>query len=624
MEDITKNKIIAKEYTLDEILKDKKYTVDYFQREYSWNKENIEQLIIDLTNAFLNDYKSGDETKAVANYNNYYMGSIVLYEKGGELSIIDGQQRITSLTLLLIYLYQFSNKTLDSQIRNLILSDSFGELSFNIQVPEREACLKALFNDGSYTVLDSDDSSTINMVQRYENICDFFPKEDIHDEILKSFVYWLKAKIIIVKITALSEDNAYTIFETMNDRGLNLTQSEMLKGFILSKYDNEADRKFTNEVWKKDILSFNNFDKETDSVFFQSWFRAKFADTIRQSKVGSLNMDFESIGTRFHNWFKENFDKGLLKEAIHNNIKLFVDNNYSFYRDKFILIKNAEILFDKDLEHVFYIKRWGIAPSLAYPLLLSPLCLGDDPNTCKLKIDLVAKYIDGFVVRRSTNFKNFGASSIRYTMCTLTKEIRNTPLHDLQVILSDKMKEIDESLNFKNALQEFHLHGTNGYFIKYYLCRLTAFIDEGSGNGFKFELYMDNPGAKPYEIEHIWCDHFNMHKDEFEQENDFKFWRNKIGALLLLPRGANQSYNDMPYTNDENPEKGKKHHYIRENILAQSLCNETYLNNPNFLRFKVSNNLPFQPHQEFKKNDITARCTLYALLSELIWPCDLK
>ena len=98
------NIITAKEFSLQDILSSKKYSVDFFQREYSWKKENMVKLVYDLTNAFYENYHTGDTPESIDNYNSYYMGPIVLFDQNGKSSIIDGQQRITSLTLLLIYL----------------------------------------------------------------------------------------------------------------------------------------------------------------------------------------------------------------------------------------------------------------------------------------------------------------------------------------------------------------------------------------------------------------------------------------------------------------------------------------------------------------------------------------
>ncbi len=607
------NVIQAKEYTLQEILNGKKYTVDYFQREYSWKKENIEQLLYDLTSAFFDDYRSTHVIQNVANYNTYFMGSLVLSDKNGNSSIIDGQQRITSLTLVLIYLYHATDKSMSSQLESLIYSDSYGKKSFNIQVPEREACLKALFEEGTYSVQEGDDESTRNMAVMFEEIGECFPSEQFtNPDTLKAFVYWVIGKIILVKITAMSEDNAYTIFETMNNRGVSLTSSDMLKGFILSKFSSDAKRKSVNESWKKDMQKLYVYGNDTEAQFFQSWLRSQFADSIRQTKVGSLNMDFENIGTRFHNWFKENYDKGLLAVAISGDIENFVDKNYKFYLGVYIKIRKAEEAFQKDLEHIYYIKRWGIAASLSYPLLLSSICSDDSPEIINEKLEIVARYIDSFVVYRSTNFKNFSASSIRYTMYSMVKIIRNKSVDELKELLRNNLLELDSQFNFKNAMPNFKMHGMNKYFIKYFLSRITSYVEEGTGLGIHFEKFMHNPNCKPFEIEHIWCDKFDLFTDEFTQQNDFNNWRNTIGDLILLQRGTNQSYSDKVYAD-------KMPHYIKENLLAMSLCQGAYQNNPNFNNFFQQANLSFKSHPQYKKQDILDRCNLYAEIANMIW-----
>jgi len=136
------NKIEAHDRKVFEVLENRKYTVDYFQREYNWQRKHIEQLITDLTNAFLDEYQEGDTRTDGENYNNYYLGPFVVSEKEGQRSIIDGQQRLTSLTLLLIYLNNLQ-KTLgiNEKIEPLIFSEHRGVKSFNIQVEERRECL---------------------------------------------------------------------------------------------------------------------------------------------------------------------------------------------------------------------------------------------------------------------------------------------------------------------------------------------------------------------------------------------------------------------------------------------------------------------------------------------------
>ena len=97
-------KIDGKEKTLRELLQNQQYTIQYYQREYRWGTKQILELLSDLTEEFLSYYSENDERKAVKNYGYYYLGSIIRTNNNAGNAIIDGQQRLTSITLLLIYI----------------------------------------------------------------------------------------------------------------------------------------------------------------------------------------------------------------------------------------------------------------------------------------------------------------------------------------------------------------------------------------------------------------------------------------------------------------------------------------------------------------------------------------
>jgi len=606
------NKIEAKDCSIAEVLDKKKYTVDYYQREYSWQKKHIEQLVTDLSSAFLNEYEPEHDRSEVENYNSYYLGPFVLSEKQGKRSIIDGQQRLTSLTLILVFLNNLQKEYgVDEHIESLIFSEKFGNKSFNIDVPERVGCLQALFESGSYGLSVDTDASSINMVERYTDIVEAFPKE-INAEVLPFFIDWFKECVVLVEILAYSDDNAYTIFETMNDRGLNLTSTEMLKGYLLSRFKDDSLRKTTNEYWKKSIATLQGFDKEEDQAFIQSWLRAKYAVTIRASKAGSTNEDFEKIGTRFHHWFRDNLDLMNLHKDSQDDFNVFVNNTFKYYHETYLRIRRAENQIQPGLESVYYIKQWGIASSLSYPLLLSSLLTTDSVDLANKKINAVARYIEIFCVRRAINFRGFGAASIRYTMYTLVKDLRDKSLDELTAILKGKLEHMDERWENFNT---FRLHGQNQKFVKYLLSRISAHVDELAGMSDSFSDYFGKGSGKPFQIEHIWSIHHAEHKEEFEQINDFNEYRNHIGGLVLLPVGTNQSYGDKPYGI-------KKEHYIKENLLVKSLCPLAYENNPNFNKLISEHGLPFRPHEEFNKTDLDQRQALYQMLCEQIWSFD--
>ncbi|MEX6152909.1 DUF262 domain-containing protein [Providencia hangzhouensis] len=604
------NKIDANNRSILEVLDNKKYTVDYYQREYSWEQTHIEQLVTDLCNAFLDNYDPKHQRQDVADYNSYYLGPFVLSEKSGKRSIIDGKQRLTSLTLFLIYLNNKQRELgLKEAISGMIFSEKFGVKSFNIDVPERTACLDALFNQGEYVPPEDADASTVNMVARYQNICDAFPIDRIDEKVFPLFIDWFKELVVLVEIVAYNDENAYTIFETMNDRGLNLTPTEMLKGFLLSKYRDDKKRQKANDFWKQTVIDLKAFDKEEDQRFIQAWLRAKYAESIRQSKAGSLNEDFEKIGTRFHNWVRDNLSKMKLAKAGENEFDAFINTEFKYYVNAYKRLRQAEETITSGLDSIHYIYQWGIATSLSYPLMLAPLKTTDSIELANKKMNLVAKYIDIFCVRRAINFRNFSASSIRYTMYNLVKEIRNKDYNELLVIFDKMLSDMDERWD---GFDRFCLHGQNGRFVKYLLSRLSSYVDSLAGANTDFSTYYHATNGKPFEIEHLWANNFDDHKDEFEQQNDFYDVRNKIGALVLLPRGTNQSYSDKPYVD-------KLPHYIKENLLVKSLHPLAYENNPNFNKLFTNNGLAFKAHSEMKVADIKERCELYRQIAEQIW-----
>src|SRR5260221_4048019 len=127
----------------------------------------------------------------------------------------------------------------------------------------------------------------------------------------------------------------------MNDRGLNLTSTEMLKGYVLSRFSDPKDREKANRFWKDSIQTLHKQSKDEDQQFFQTWLRSQYADTIRQGKAGSSNEDFEKIGTRFHSWFRDNLQKIGLKAASPGGFRTLVHDEMNFYLRAYLDVLDA-------------------------------------------------------------------------------------------------------------------------------------------------------------------------------------------------------------------------------------------------------------------------------------------
>lgn len=606
-----KNKIEATDTSINKLLKDQKFTIDYFQREYRWQERHIKLLIEDLTTTFLKSYNKDDKRSEVTNYQSYYLGSVVFnINEDGKKSIIDGQQRITSITLLLIHLNRLQQSSPNKiNITDLIFSEKYGEKSFNMSDDSREGCLTSLFETGEYDLKNDDNETVINMIERYEDIVESFPDE-LTEGALPYFIDWFIENVIIVEITAYSDENAYTIFETMNDRGLNLTPTEMLKGYILSKITDKKQRTEINDLWKNEIQKLHEYGENNDQSFFQAWFRGKYANTIRPGKAGSENQDFELIGSRFHNWFKDNH-RTIFNLLTSDDFYSFFKRDFPFYVKLYITIWENQITYNAGTPHLHYINYWGVAESLQDPLLLASINIDDSQSVINKKLDFVARYIETFTVRRSVNYRKFGQTSIKYSIFNIIRSIRNNNLTELSENLIKETDKIDEQWS---GVWNFGLHGMNRKFVKHLLSRVSSYIDNLVGKDTTYVTY-HHPNGKQFEIEHIWADKFEEHTDEFEQKDEFHWWRNSAGALLLLPQGTNQSFNSDKY-------EDKLEHYLKENSYAQTLHPGYYQKNPNFLKSEIVQELGFEHHLAFKKEDIEKRQRLLQRICERLWSTD--
>ncbi len=363
--------IDGKGRTIWELFNNRRYDIDNYQREYKWQTKQLVELVDDLCGKFLEHYKEDHERQEVSRYGHYFLGSIILSQKKGLSFIIDGQQRLTTLTLFLIYLHHRQRKLLDNEraeISNLIMSSKYGKKSYNIDVPERSPCLDKLYSGEPYFPTAKDPEAVRNMVARYKEIEQNFPQE-ISDQALPYFLDWLLNNVHLVEITAYSDDDAYTIFETMNDRGLSLAPLDMLKSFLIANITDESERERINGIWKRTTNRLLELDKEQPADAVKAWLRSQYADSIRERKKGAKAGDFDRLGTEFHRWVRENEKRiGLTKSA---DYVRFVERDFKFYSDQYETLQLASLKSAKGFETV-YANGW-LEFTLQYPLLLAPL-----------------------------------------------------------------------------------------------------------------------------------------------------------------------------------------------------------------------------------------------------------
>lgn len=588
-----------------------KYGLEFYQREYAWTEANVSELINDLTSKFVEEFDKTHERKRVASYKPYFLGPIVTSLAEGTRYLVDGQQRLTTLILFLIHLHHLSKEQdYDANLKHLIYFEHYGERTFNINVPEREQVMHCIFDGYDFEVNREKQSESVrNIWEQYKNIEEIFPS-DLQGQALPYFIDWLLGRVFLVEIGTTDQNMALEIFETMNDRGLRLSNTDMLKGLLLSNIEDDELIEDSNILWRSRVLELSDLDKNADSEFIKSWLRGKFAVTIREGGKNATPGDFDKIGSAFHKWVRDN--RKIIGLNSPSDFSKFINNDFDRMSSRYIQLLYAGKEFTVDLEYIFYntYNRF----TLQYLPILASISADDDDKTFIQKTSLITKFLDMFIARRMINNRNIGQSSLKGTMFALAKEVRGLDLDKMQKVLVKRVENMmaDSSESFDN-IKFLRLGGRNGRYIRYLLSRITAWIDEGCGVDNNFPQYVNRNVKYPHEVEHIWANQYERHKDDFASTIDFDQHRNLIGGLLLLPKDFNTSFGDKPYSE-------KIEHYNGQNLLARSLHPLAYRHNPSFSRFIQETELPFKAYPDtFTKSDIEERQDLYRQICEKIW-----
>ncbi|HDX3382062.1 TPA: DUF262 domain-containing protein [Campylobacter jejuni] len=277
-----------------------KFLIPMYQRPYAWTLEECDQLWGDIVTFFNDeDRKPGDE---------YFLGSVVMYKQNDYQNIIDGQQRTTSLSLLLKALYVKAFKDRSEETRNLVsmlerclwdIDDVSGKVDYatshlqsEVIAKEDEDILRQILTN-EYTLKDEDVKSRIEKVKsNYEKNYLFFLLKS--DEFAKENpTRWEKLCVVILKSCILlpiecegyDEDsrleNALRIFNTLNNRGIPLSDSDIFKGIVFKSKRNLEERKEFASKWKE-LESQNNMD-----FIFRSYMHViRARNKIKTSEIG--------------------------------------------------------------------------------------------------------------------------------------------------------------------------------------------------------------------------------------------------------------------------------------------------------------------------------------------------
>lgn len=254
------------------------FVIPEYQRPYSWSDDEIITLFEDLWE-FSIERTHSDGAK------NYFLGCVVSYEENEERQIIDGQQRITSLFLLLRAVFSMlekeDNKT--DEVNNFIqkIKPALWKENEMTGKEDRSKILlrSEVVTDSGNLILrnilesgEADKNAKDNYSKNYNKFKELYiQKSQSSPNQIYHFVLALLNYSILLPITADDQETALTIFNTLNNRGLPLSDADIFKSYIYKKLDDTGKKAFINK-WKKLETDAEKVNESIQSLFYYNMF----------------------------------------------------------------------------------------------------------------------------------------------------------------------------------------------------------------------------------------------------------------------------------------------------------------------------------------------------------------
>lgn len=374
---------------------DNRYIIPVYQRNYDWRPKQCEQLFNDLVQIIKKDRKS------------HFFGSIVTSsaDKGGKSDylVIDGQQRITTISILFTAMVNLmksgivvaKDNRLAEKIEKKFLVDEY-------QTEERKLRLKPIKDDCiSFDKLITNNPTEFvessNITQNYHYFENRIKKNEISIDELYEAIFRLE----IIDIFLDKEDNPQLIFESLNSTGLDLTEADKIRNFILMGLDAKKQEEYYETYWNK----IEKFTAYNVSGFIRNYL------TLIQKKIPNINnvyFTFKEYVLEKMNIESEEDCETILKDMLY----------YSQIYNRIITAKNDP----KDVISSILFRLNNIEMTVSYPFLLAMFGHEQRSEITFADIETTLKVIESYIARRIM-CPNYTSNALNKVFCTLDSEV---------------------------------------------------------------------------------------------------------------------------------------------------------------------------------------------------------
>lgn len=604
------------------------YRIDFYQREYKWTGDEVKTLIDDIFYHFELSYAEHadldpSEKNITAKYSWYYLNTYITNKTEGRLFVVDGQQRLTTLTLMLIALnHMCGPKAFDSPDLRDWLKEKIagvgvgGKRKFWMAHDKRDPLMRALFEGKTPSEDMIDDGITArHMIENYTLIQKELAARISTRHKLDTFIYYFLGMVVIINLE-VSQTDVPMVFEVINDRGIRLQSYEILKGKLLGEIDKDEVDEYA-DIWETSVQGLETRGENEVDTFFRTYLRAQFSEIRKQGQV------FD--GPYHRTIFEPICDDILHLKKNAQGVKSFLKGPFQYYAKLFLKLRELGDDDDSPIPECYYLSQLNRMDG--HIMLALAACTVDDPAEDE-KLGIVAKAFDRAYVMLQLN-RAYDSNRFQELLYTMNPLLRGCHTDEIESRIDSKVLDeinIRRNTNVQTLISygQFKQVGYGDYnatFLRYFLARLEAFIVDQLGYNLQDSLYNYVRGTgkgNAYHIEHVLArntESRNLFKDGngLPDEALFENERNRFGGLLLLKGLDNQSSNKEIYA------KKLKTYTGSAPYLGQTLVPDFYKANSAMKNFIADSGLSFVPEPTFDRDSLERRSELLYEITKKIW-----
>jgi uncharacterized protein with ParB-like and HNH nuclease domain len=507
---------------------DSLYQIPRYQRPYKWADEQIDKLWDDLTEAYENQTES------------YFLGSVITAapkDASSYLDIVDGQQRITTLMILFAVVRDLfpsinrtpaspdpSNITSKTIKSSILADDEFNRLKLYTHINHQTDFENLIINANTTKIvrpkkkeIESDEEPRFKFLN---TAAMFNEKLTIKGEdYVGKFMNYLFNNVRLIRIDCTSKEFAIKLFQVLNDRGLDLTNADLIKSFLIQKIEEE---------YKSD----DDLRTLKENHFMQEWVSTeqiikKFDDSLNDVLI---LYEYHLLGS---NPKKSLYDELVAQFKSKNSIDIIKDFK------KFVLNYDVH-LWEANNSDVFSL--WYLRWNFYWKSILLTAYHTNYPDIPKLTAELKRFYYIYWIAGKTL-------TAIKQTSFNLIGYVKDgKPVSEIGAILQKKM---DDDKIIAPAIQALN----NNLYSEPWGKPLFCLLEYNATDKSKLAWI---PLAKDLHLEHIVP---SKHKNfaEWNHINDemFEYWGNSGANLTLLGGSKNIEASDNPFKDKINVYKGK-------------------------------------------------------------------